>query len=120
MNELVKQERHKLHMAADNIQQMLEVIEAKDEQHFHWAWKQLGANLDAIRACFIGEKNEHRKKIKSLLDDNAETLNLWADVDKRLIGSPEMDDVDVLKVVSGLKHFLKDLNERFDLDEFAE
>ena len=60
MNEFLKQERQKLHQAADNIHQMLEVIEAKDEQHFHWAWKQRGGNLDAIRSCFVGEKNDHK------------------------------------------------------------
>ena len=52
--------------------------------------------------------------------DNKEALELWAEVDKRMIGSPEMDDMDVLKVVSGLKHFLKDMDDRFDLSEFAE
>lgn len=123
MDDIIKQERHKLHMAADNIKQMLQVIEERDESHFFWAWMQLEANLSAAKQCFIGSSKEFCNKINKLFKKHKNTLKKRDELHKILMDNPKMEaltDEDLKEISKGLKSLLKDLYEMFGLEEFQE
>jgi len=123
MDDIIKQERHKLHMAADNISQMLQVIEDKDESHFFWAWMQMESNLNAARQCFIGSSKEFCDKIENIFKKHQNTLDKRDEIHQKLMDNPKMDaltDEDLKEISKGLKSLLKDLYEMFGLEEFQE
>ncbi len=120
---LLKQERQKLHMAADNIRQMIQVIRDRDEKHFVWAWQQLERNLDAVRDCFVGETKEHRKKIDDLFSRHKKLFSLQKKLTEKLFKRLKLNDLtdeDIEKFTKRFISFIQDLSISFDLAEFEE
>lgn len=123
MNDILKQERQKLHMAADNMRQMIQVVREKDEKHFLWAWQQLESNLDAVRACFVGAVDGYRDKMKKLFDDHEDLMELKEKLTAKLFKKLRMDqltDRDIEVFSRKFISFLQDMSLQFELEEFEE
>jgi predicted RNA-binding protein with EMAP domain len=123
MNDVLKQERQKLHMAADNMRQMIQVLIDRDEKHFLWAWQQLESNLQAVRACFIGAAQEHREKIEKLFDDHKDLLDLKEKLTAKLfkkINPDNLSDDDIEKYTNKFIEFIQDMSIQFKLADFEE
>jgi len=121
MNDVVKQERSKLHMAADNINQMLQVLENRDEKHFFWAWMQIESNLNAAKQCFLGVSKEFCAKIDKLFEDHKHLLDKREELQKKLMKKPEISALtkeELKEITQGLKSLFNDMSERFGLEEF--
>lgn len=120
---LLKQERQKLHMAADNIRQMIQVIRDRDEKYFVWAWQQLERNVDAVRDCFVGEKKEHREKIDDLFAQHKKLFSLQKKLTEKLFKRLKLEDLtdkDIEKFTKRFIDFIRDLSLTFNLEEFEE
>lgn len=120
MEDILKQERQKLHMAADNIKQMLGVIESHDEQHFFWAWMQLEENLNAAKQCFIGVSKEFCDKLDKFFETHKHTLSKLSELHKKIKLNPDIEalsEEELKDITKGLEHFLKDLGEKFGFEE---
>ncbi|MBD3156804.1 hypothetical protein GF369_03165 [Candidatus Peregrinibacteria bacterium] len=120
---LLKQERQKMHMATDNIRQMIQVIRDRDEKHFVWAWQQLERNVDAIRDCFVGETKEQRKKINDLFDRHAQLFSLQEKLTEKLfkrLTLKDLSDKDIETFTKRFIAFIQDVSISFDLAEFEE
>lgn len=115
MNDVLKQERHKLHMAADNINQMLEILQNRDDDRFDWAWQQLEANIKAAKGCFVGVSKIHCKKIDELFEDHKDLLAKF----KQKSGPQKLNDEELKELTEGFKAFVEDMSERFNLEEFG-
>ncbi len=121
MEDLLKQERQKLYMAADNIKQMLGVIESRDKEHFFWAWMQIEENLDAIKQCFIGVAKEYCDKLDQFFENHEHILDKFEKLHKKIKENPNIEalsDEDLNHLIKGLKHMLADLSEKFGFEEF--
>lgn len=120
---LLKQERQKMHMATDNIRQMIQVIRDRDEKHFVWAWQQLERNVDAIRDCFVGETKKHRDKIDDLFDRHAKLFSLQKKLTEKLFKRLRLQDIsdeDIEVFTKRFIAFIQDVSITFDLSEFEE
>jgi len=123
MNDILKQERQKLHMATDNIRQMIQVIRERDEKHFLWAWQQLDSNIDAVKACFIGATEEHRNKIKKLFEDHKDLFEIKEKLTAKLYKKLRIDQLtdDDIEIFSRrIIDFIRDLSLQFKLADFEE
>ena len=123
MNDILKQERQKLHMAADNMRQMIQVIRERDEKHFLWAWQQLESNLEAVRTCFVGAANGYRDKVKKLFEDHKDLLELKDTLTAKLFKKLKIDhlsDDDIEKYSNAFISFIQDMSLQFELAEFEE
>jgi hypothetical protein len=118
MEDIIKQERHKLNTASDNIKQMLQVIENRDKEHFFWAWMQLESNLEAVKECFNGSSKEFKDKIEKLLNHHETTLERVKEAHQKLMKSPTLEALsneDLKHITKGVHHLLDDLEESFGL-----
>lgn len=123
MNDIVKQERQKLHMAADNMRQMIQVLLDRDKKHFLWAWQQLENNLEVVRGCFIGATKEHRAKIEQLFDDHKDLFELKDELTAKLYKKLRIDhlsDSEIEKYTNKFIEFLREMTLQFKLAEFGE
>ena len=93
MNDILKQERQKLHMAADNMRQMIQVIRERDEKYFLWAWQ--------------------HKDLIDLKD------KLTAKLFKKL-RMDQLTDEDLKRFTRKFIAFIQDMSLQFELAEFEE
>ncbi|MFC1810613.1 hypothetical protein ACFLZH_03875 [Patescibacteria group bacterium] len=115
MNDVLKQERHKLYMAADNINHMLEILQNRDNERFMWAWQQIQSNVNMAQGCFIDVSKDHCEKIDKLYIDHKKLLDKVREQDPS-----NFNDAELKALFEEFKTFLDDMSSRFELEEFEE
>lgn len=121
MEDLLRQERQKLHMAADNIRQMLEVIESRDKEHFFWAWMQIEENLNAAKQCFAGVSKEFCDKIDEIFKEHKHIFKTRKELHEKLMNNPNIEaltEEELNDITKGFKRLIEDLREKLGLVEF--